>query len=74
MALISLNTEVLLHLSHHVARQIHVAKLRLRVSKVENDSARELVMALSCVLLDGFEHVYAVPAPACLAAWAHTLL
>jgi len=74
MTLIPLNTQVLLHLSYHVARQIHIPKLRLRISEVEDDGAGDLVMALSCVLFDGLEHMYAIPAPTCLATWTHALL
>jgi len=73
MTLIPLNTQVLLYLSYHVARQIHITKLRFRISEVEDDGTRDLVMTLSCVLFDGLEHMYAIPASACLAAWTHAL-
>lgn len=74
MTFVAINAQILFHLPYHIAGQVHGPKFWLRISKVEDDSTCELVVALSCVLFNRFEYMYAIPASGGLAARTHALL
>lgn len=74
MAFIAFDAQILFHLPYHIAGQVHGPELWFRVSKVEYDGTCELVVTLSCVLLDRLENMYAIPASSSFATRAHAFL